>query len=154
MKIKELKCERLGGISNVNVKFTDGLNVIVGANEAGKSTLMEGLFAAFFRSHRLKKNIKADKEFLERSLPYPTRDFASLKVSFETDGENYEIAKEWGALPSSSLSINCEVLKDEDLINTKLKGILKYGENTSSKSSTLILSTSREIPLRIFYTLV
>ncbi len=130
MKIKELKCKRFGGISDLNVKFTDGLNVIVGANETGKSTLMEGLLAVFFRSHRLKKNMKADKEFLERFLPYPTRDFASVQVSFAAGGEDYEIAREWGADPSSSLSVSGEILKDENLINAKLKGILKYGENT------------------------
>ena len=38
--IKEIKTEQFAGIQDKKVQFTDGMNILLGKNEAGKSTLL------------------------------------------------------------------------------------------------------------------
>ncbi|HCS09976.1 MAG TPA: hypothetical protein DIV40_00840, partial [Clostridiales bacterium] len=40
---------RFAGIKDVSVEFKDGLNVILGSNESGKSTLVEGIHSVLFK---------------------------------------------------------------------------------------------------------
>lgn len=130
MRIKGLKCESLAGVLGKDISFTDGLNVILGPNEAGKSTLVEGLFAAFFRSHRLRMNNSKDKEFYENCRPYPDGNSMSVKVDFNVGDADYEFSKEWGATPSAIMSFNGKRIKEERELDNKIKGFLKYGEST------------------------
>ena len=39
MKIKELRLKNFGKFTNKEIHFSDGMNVIYGENESGKSTL-------------------------------------------------------------------------------------------------------------------
>ncbi|MDK2821819.1 MAG: repair protein SbcC/Rad50 [Clostridia bacterium] len=130
MKVNNLKCTRFAGISNKDISFDEGLNVIVGPNEAGKSTIIEGLFAVFFRNHKLKKNTAVDKEFFERFRPYPEGDSMAIKVNFNVEGSDFELSKEWGTTPSIAMQFNGSLIKNEKNINEKLKELLKYGEST------------------------
>ncbi len=130
MKIKNFKCNNFGGVISQDISFSDGLNVIVGPNEAGKSTIVEGLHATLFRKPRLKKSSNADNEFLKRFRPYPNGDSMSGSISFDISGMKYEISKGWGASKSVALTLDGQVIKDEDTVNEKLKELLKYGENT------------------------
>ena len=41
MNIKSVKTRQFAGIKNKEVEFEDGLNVLVGNNETGKSTMIE-----------------------------------------------------------------------------------------------------------------
>mgnify|MGYP004599401411 FL=1 len=41
MKIKKYKTGQFAGIMDRDIEFSDGMNVIVGDNEAGKSTILE-----------------------------------------------------------------------------------------------------------------
>ena len=43
MIIKSLKLARFAGINDLEVTLAPGLNVLFGPNEAGKSTVVEGL---------------------------------------------------------------------------------------------------------------
>jgi predicted ATP-dependent endonuclease of OLD family len=40
--IRELKLNPFAGLADQDLKFTQGLNVVVGPNEAGKSTIVNG----------------------------------------------------------------------------------------------------------------
>lgn len=49
MQIKELKLEGVGKFEQLSAfEFNSGLNIVVGENEAGKSTIMKGIETAFF----------------------------------------------------------------------------------------------------------
>ncbi|KAF1085226.1 chromosome segregation protein [Sporotomaculum syntrophicum] len=130
MKIKYIKCKKFGGVSNKIIKFEDGLNVIVGANEAGKSTVIDAMFAALFRSHNLKRNTNIGRDFYEKYLPYPDGDSAVVETCFNINNLDFEISKEWGIAPSGSVRFDGKMLKDEGTMTQKLQEALGYGENT------------------------
>ena len=46
--IRKLKIIQYGGLRNREIEFGNGLNVIFGNNEAGKSTTLEALHAVLF----------------------------------------------------------------------------------------------------------
>jgi uncharacterized protein YhaN len=48
MKINEIKLEHYGKYKDKSLKFGQGLNVVYGQNEAGKSTLFSGLMTLFY----------------------------------------------------------------------------------------------------------
>ncbi len=53
MYLRALTLREFAGVSSLALdSFEDGLNVIVGDNEAGKSTVLTALRAAFFQKHR------------------------------------------------------------------------------------------------------
>ena len=101
MKIKSISCTQFAGVRDRNVSFTDGINVIYGKNESGKSTLVNLLSRTLFQKARLDR--RSDKDFFELYFPGPNKgssiagDFADGKVTFETENGVYTLSKEWGS---------------------------------------------------------
>ena len=52
MKIKELRLKNFGKFTNKEIHFSDGMNVIYGENESGKSTLYTFIRAMLFGLER------------------------------------------------------------------------------------------------------
>ena len=48
MYIKEINIKTFGGIENKTYNFSDGLNVLFGANESGKSTVIAFIKYIFY----------------------------------------------------------------------------------------------------------
>jgi len=48
MLIKGFSCNRFAGLKEVDIQFEKGLNVILGPNESGKSSIVEGIYATLF----------------------------------------------------------------------------------------------------------
>ena len=71
MIIEELQLNPFGGVKEALYRFEPGLNVLLGPNEAGKSTLVNALFAVLFLPPDVRKSSRDWKEFLGRCLPHP-----------------------------------------------------------------------------------
>ncbi len=131
MIIKSFVCENLGGLVHQELELKPGMNVICGPNEAGKSTVVEGILGILFRSHRLRKTT-SDREFEERFRPYPHGDSIKCRLTFLADGQEYQLSKEWGGSPQLSLTVQGQLLKEEKGVLEKLRQLLRYGEGTYS----------------------
>ncbi|WP_420139879.1 AAA family ATPase [Sphingomonas sp.] len=67
--------------------LTDGLNIIIEDNEAGKSTLLEALRAAFFVRHNTKNQLA------QSYVPHGEAVGPKIEVSFEAGGAPWSVSK-------------------------------------------------------------
>ena len=133
MIIKKYTTGRFAGIKDVNVEFKDGLNVVLGSNESGKTTLIEGIHSVLFRPSKIGRKTTEDKEFHSKFMPYPVGDSIDGEIEIEHDGETYTLSKEWGTEASSKLTMpNKVVIKNDLSIKDTLKDVYIYGEGTYS----------------------
>ncbi len=121
MKITEISCEQFAGIRDKTVALTDGVNVIFGKNESGKSTLVNLLYSTLFQDTR-----KNDKVFGNRYFP-KGGDSIDGKLTLTTEKGDYTLTKVWGAEKTCKLSAPEGMWRNQDEIQARLKDILLYG---------------------------
>lgn len=131
MYIKSYSCKRFAGIQDKNIDFEKGLNVILGPNESGKSTIIDGIHSTLFKNIKLKKNNNSDTNFTHRFMPKPNGDSIDGNILISINGQEYNLNKEWGNNPKIEfLSPDNKLIKNEDNINDELKELLLFGEGT------------------------
>ncbi|AWP35210.1 hypothetical protein B9D02_21710 (plasmid) [Pantoea vagans] len=63
MRIVAAEIKQIGGLRQLNVSFTSGMNIICGPNGIGKSTILESISFLFTRNgSNIKKNIRSSRE--------------------------------------------------------------------------------------------
>ncbi len=131
MKITNVSCTQFAGVRDRSVALTEGINVIFGKNESGKSTLAHLIGRTFFQKAQLDR--RSDKSFFDLYFPAAVKggfagDFADGKITFETEKGSFTLTKEWGAEPRCVLSTPQGVIRDPDTVNAIIKEALLYGE--------------------------
>jgi DNA repair exonuclease SbcCD ATPase subunit len=86
MYIEFAKVEEFGTIDDLEIGLSDGLNVISGTNEAGKSTLMRAIWLALTR--RCTSKAKEIREVVPNGGGTP-----AVEVHIVADGTRYELEK-------------------------------------------------------------
>ena len=138
MKIKNISCTQFAGINNRDVAFSDGLNVVYGKNESGKSTLVNLISCTLFQNAKLKLSESKDKNFKELFFPSQVKgskiagDFADGKITLEGEDGTYTIYKEWGDDPRCTLEAPTGIIRDANKIKDILDQLLQYGEGVYS----------------------
>ena len=93
MKINNLKINGFGKLENKEIEFTEGINIIKGNNEAGKSTLLKFISAMFYGTAKT-KNGKPISDF-EKYKPWEKEEYSG-KLKYILDNEQeYEIYREF-----------------------------------------------------------
>ena len=95
MKIKELRLKNFGKFTNKEIHFSDGMNVIYGENESGKSTLYTFIRAMLFGLERGRGRAAAQDAF-SRYEPW----------------ENPMLDTMWHFMEMGSLKANYPALKE------------------------------------------
>ncbi|HKL11153.1 MAG TPA: AAA family ATPase, partial [Clostridia bacterium] len=131
MIIRGYSCKRFAGIADKNVEFGEGMNVVLGPNEAGKSTIVEGMYSVLFKPSNIGNKKTSDKEFRSRFMPLSSGDSIDGKLVISSGEGDYEVKKEWGAVMSSELLLpDSGIVREESVIERVLGGILGFGEGT------------------------
>lgn len=96
MKIKSIYLESFGKFQERRIDFEDGINVIYGNNESGKSTIHQFLGAVFYGF--VKPNLKHTR-YLDEFYDYEpmARDLYKGNVVFEENGRIYELERDFSA---------------------------------------------------------
>ncbi|MFP4370890.1 MAG: AAA family ATPase [Halanaerobium sp.] len=144
MKIKSFAAEIFAGINNRSYQFKDGLNILLGDNEAGKSTVINAIYASLFISPQIKLNTTEGKAFKERFFPYPDGDFAEAELEFTINDSEYKFYKKWS---NSNYDGYLELEDGRRIENPKKiaeykKEILPYGKSTYNN---IVFSSQQDI---------
>ncbi|MGI9418179.1 MAG: AAA family ATPase [Geminicoccaceae bacterium] len=101
MKIRSLRIEEFKKFDQAVLVdgFGDGLNLLAGPNEAGKSTLLLALRAALFERHGAKT--QAVKDFAPHHV---TGAKPTISITFEIGGERYRLEKRFLKRPAATLA--------------------------------------------------
>jgi DNA repair exonuclease SbcCD ATPase subunit len=103
MIIREILLENWGTFRDKKeIELSEGLNLLIGENESGKSTVADALRLAFFDKHTTHSG--KIKELIPWSSTLPPK----VVVVFETNGEVFRIAKRFVYSPGSMLEKNVQ----------------------------------------------
>ena len=123
MIVTRLQIHTFGCFINHHVDFQEGLNVILGPNEAGKSTLFHAVQNTLLVPSKLKK-LDFEKE-MARFLPVGGGDTVEAEVEFRIGSARFALRRSWGARQVSQLILpGASTLNDETSIREKLETLL------------------------------
>ena len=137
MKINKLKINSYGKLKEKEIDLKNGINIIYGKNEAGKSTLLNFIVDSVYG---ISKN-KNGKEYsnYERYMPWSGEDFSG-RIEYELDnGNKYEVFRDFKKKNPKIFNENKEEISKEFNID-KTKGNEFFYEQTKVDEE-LFLST-------------
>lgn len=128
MRIDHYSSEQFAGVRDHKAKFKPGMNVILGNNETGKSTIIAGIFYALTQSTKLDK--RKDSAFIERYFPTRGAKTIDSSVGFTQDGKSYILTKLWDITGQDTSLKLCRVGGDTlrgTQAEDKLKSLIQFG---------------------------
>lgn len=123
MRIKKLKVENFRNLENLDIEFSEGINIIYGNNAQGKTNIIESIYIfSFGKSFRANKDIellKFDKEYFLSKIKIMKKD-RELEMDFGFDKiSNKKMIKVNGVIQKKVSDIigklNVVVFKPEDI---------------------------------------
>ena len=123
MRIKKLKVENFRNLENLDIEFSEGINIIYGNNAQGKTNIIESIYIfSFGKSFRANKDIellKFDKEYFLSNIKIMKKD-RELEMDFGFDKiSNKKMIKVNGVIQKKISDIigklNVVVFKPEDI---------------------------------------
>ena len=123
MRIKRLKVENFRNLENLDIEFSEGVNIIYGNNAQGKTNIIESIYIfSFGKSFRANKDIellKFDKEYFLSNIEIMKKD-RELEMDFGFDKiSNKKMIKVNGVIQKKISDIigklNVVVFKPEDI---------------------------------------
>lgn len=133
MKINNIKINAFGKLKDKEIELSDGINIIFGKNEAGKSS-MQKFIAGMLYGVSKNKNGKEISDF-DKFKPWSSEEFSG-KINYTLDnGESFEVYREFKKKnPIIYNSIKEDISKSFSI--DKTKGIDFFTEQTGIDEET------------------
>lgn len=123
MRLGKLSLQPFGPFSKKLMEFAPGLNVVLGPNEAGKSTVFAAIRLALLVSTDLPKREREKK--IEPHLPVTGGDYVRVDLELIKGAEAWVIRRRWGTAPFSKLELQGGgTFGDEETVQGKLAELL------------------------------
>ena len=133
MIISKIKLNPFAGLSNSTIKLEKGLNVILGVNETGKSTIANALQNVLFTTVDL-STYQFNKQ-VRVFLPVNGGDTIKVELQFLHDRKKYVLKKSWGATKSVELVLpGGSVVTDSDTATENIQSMLGFTEGCMPRS--------------------
>ena len=129
MIIKRTRLHPFSGISDKTLSFGSGLNVVLGPNEAGKSTVFHAIQTVLFTPSRITKKLFETR--MRKFLPVGGGDTVRVTVDLVDIGNTYTLERSWGGKTEAELKLpDGMILTDDEKIQSALKPLLHANEGT------------------------
>ena len=129
MIICRIQLHPFAGITERTIDFKPGLNVILGPNEAGKSTLIKALRTVLLEPTDYKKKKWEDE--LSHFVPRGGGDTFRVSLTFQSMGATYQVTKQWGSQRRSELTLpGNQLVSAADTVQQQLASILELKAGT------------------------
>ena len=133
MKIKSVKLHPFAGIQDKKFEFADGLNVLCGPNEAGKTTLYNAVWNGLLQTTSL--TAKQVNDIMGKYFPVTGGDTIRIDIELSDENENrIKIFKTWKkgnrAGESKLIFTDGTEITDEDEVQSKIEGLLPVSPAT------------------------
>ena len=133
MKIEFIKVNGFGKLKDKDISFKEGINIVYGKNETGKSSILKFISSMLYGSSK-NKNGKDISDF-EKFKPWKTEEFSG-KITYTLDnGKKYEVYREFKKKNPIIYNENQEDISKEFQID-KTKGIDFFTEQTGIDEET------------------
>ena len=137
MKVNKIKINSYGKLKEKEIDLEEGINILYGKNEAGKSTLLKFIINSFYGISK-NKNGKQYSDY-EKYLPWSGEDFSG-RIEYELDNkEKFEVYRDFKKKNPKIFNKNKEDISKEFNID-KTKGNEFFYEQTNVDED-LFLST-------------
>ena len=113
MKIKSINIEQFGKLKNFKVNFNDGINIIYGKNEAGKSTMVQFIKTMLFGVEKRGKSGLRDNT-RKRYMPW-NESYARGSIEIEKDNKTYIVERTIGKTAAKDSVSVIDALTGEDI---------------------------------------
>jgi len=129
MILQTLEITSFGALVSLCLQFVPELNVVLGPNEAGKSTIFKALRHLLLTPTKLNK--KSFQSLIQPLIPLGGGDTIAAALSFLKDGQSYRLSKQWGATAQAELLLPDGVkCTDPAIVSENLKELLPVNEGT------------------------
>ena len=129
MIISRITLSPFAGLPHLDIHFTDGLNVILGNNETGKSTIFHALDNVLFTKSGLTPG--KFKKSISRFLRVGGGDTIAVELYFKHKSNDHYLKRKWGPAAEAELKLNNgNIISDESTICDFLEGCLSASEGT------------------------
>lgn len=137
MQIKKLKIDKYKKFKGLELSFKPGINVIVGKNEAGKSTVVKAIVDSLFLNPTTKtKDVKETQSWFETAL-------GKISLEFELNNENYSINKDFEKSTLELIGDDLKTIRTQTEFSKFLKTKIGVGSKELYRNTAFI--TQREI---------
>ena len=137
MKINKIKINSFGKLRNKEIEFKNGINILYGENESGKSTIMNFIKNTLYGISKNKKG-KEISDY-DKYKPWGKEEFSG-KLEYTLDNnEKYEIYRDFNKKNPKIYNENSEDISKEFNINKKTGNEFFYEQTKVDEE--LFLST-------------
>ena len=137
MEIRKLKINGFGKLKDKDIELKEGINIIYGKNEAGKSTLLKYITGMFYVVSKNKNGGNILE--IDKVEPWDNEEFSG-KINYVLDNKNeYEVYREFKKKNPKIFNSNLEDISKDFNID-KTKGNQFFYDQTGLDESTFITS--------------
>jgi DNA repair protein SbcC/Rad50 len=123
VRLGKLSMQPFGAFSKKLMEFAPGLNVVLGPNEAGKSTVFNAVRMALLVSTDLPKRDREKK--IDPYLPASGGDYVRVDLELLKGSDAWVVRRRWGTAPFSKLELQGGgTFGDEEKVREKLAELL------------------------------
>jgi exonuclease SbcC len=113
MKLETIQLKPFAGVRDRTVTFSDGLTVILGPNETGKSATVNALLALLYETAKIGRTAR-DKTFTQRFFPANGGSFAHAILTFTHGGNACRLEKKWSSTPGFQFAYGAKLFDQEN----------------------------------------